>query len=157
MKTSHIFLLLFLPVLWLLPEGCAPALVKPELDLKEISLVGMSFTSMTLGFKVKVQNPNPVGTTLESLSYHLKLNGIEIGTGTLAGAVSLPANGSAEVVLPFTASFSGMTQSVQLLLGQENASYELSGNAVLSILLMKKEFPFQSSGTVPINRSGFHH
>ena len=137
--------------------SCAPALVKPDFSVQDIELTGVSFSSIDLTFKVKIINPNPMGVNVEKLSYHVGLNDVELGSGELLKPVFLNASDSQVVALPFSSSLIGMSKVAKLLLGEDAINYELNGTVILSKFLVKQEFPFSSKGTVPIDRSTFHH
>ncbi len=137
--------------------SCAPALVKPDFSVQEIELTGVSFFSIDLAFKVKVINPNPMGVKVEKLSYHVGLNDVELGSGELLKPVILNAFASQVITLPFSSYFTEISKVTKLLLGENAINYELTGKIVLSKFWAKQEFPFSSKGTVPVNRSTFHH
>jgi LEA14-like dessication related protein len=137
--------------------SCAPALVKPDLTLESVELAGVSFSAVDLAFKIKVANPNPVGVHIEELSYSLVLNKIPLGSGQLTRAVYLNALESQTVTLPFSASIKGISGALKLLLGETESDYELTGKIILSKFFTKKEFSFSTTGSVPIDRSTFHH
>lgn len=137
--------------------SCAPSLIKPDLSLQEIELTGVSFSSMDLAFIVKVKNPNPVGVKIEKLIYQLDLNEVSLGSGELSAPLLIKASGSQTVTLPFSTSFNGISNLVKMILGENELRYQLRGKAVLSKFWKKEEFPFDSKGVVPMNRSTFHH
>jgi LEA14-like dessication related protein len=155
-KMNRFFSLIVLLSLFLL-GNCTPSLIKPDLSLQEIELTGVSFSSMDLAFIVKVKNPNPVGVNIEKLSYQLDLNDISLGSGELPAPISLKASGTEMVTLPFSTSFNGISNLVKMILGENELRYQLRGKAVLSKFWKKEEFPFDSKGVVPLNRSTFHH
>ncbi|MHB8483191.1 MAG: LEA/WHy family protein [Nitrospiria bacterium] len=137
--------------------SCAPSLINPDCSVEEVELTGVSFSAMDLAFKVKIINPNPVGVKVEKLLYHFELNHIELGSGELLKPVYLNASDFQEITIPFSASFMGMSQTLKLLLGENDINYGLTGKVILSKFLIKQEFPFSSKGIVSINRSTFHH
>ena len=149
------FTLVFFSLLIL--TGCVPALTRPDFSLQEVELTGVSFSSMDLTFLVKVKNPNPVGVTIEKLTYQLDLGDASLGAGETSSPISLKGAGSEEVPLPFSVSLGGMTHLLRSILGEQEISYRLTGKVVLSKFWFKKEFPFEDKGIVPINRSTFHH
>ncbi len=153
---NRFFSLLVLLSLFLL-GSCVPALIKPDLSLQEIELTGVSFSSMDLAFIVKVKNPNSVGVKIEKLSYQLDLNDISLGAGELSAPIFLKASGIETIPLPFSTSFNGISNLVKMILGENEVNYQLRGKVVLSKFWIKQEFPLDSKGVVPLNRSTFHH
>jgi LEA14-like dessication related protein len=153
---NRFFSLLVLLNLFLL-GSCAPSLIKPDLSLQEIELTGVSFSSMDLAFIVKIKNPNPVGVKIEKLNYQLDLNDVSLGSGELLAPIFLKASGTGTVTLPFSTSFNGISNLVKMILGENEVHYQLRGKAVLSKFWKKQEFPFDTKGIVPLNRSTFRH
>lgn len=62
----------FLPILvisGLLAAGCSTSALMPEVEVEGAAITSLSPTDLTLDVIVSVDNPNPVGITLESLSF----------------------------------------------------------------------------------------
>ncbi|MBI1822662.1 MAG: LEA type 2 family protein [Nitrospirae bacterium] len=137
--------------------GCSPNLIKPDLALQEIELTGVSFSSIDLAFLIKVTNPNSVGVTVDKLNYRLELNEETLGAGELITPISLKESGSEVVTLPFSTSINGLSHLLRTILGESDVNYKLTGKVVLSKFWTKREFPFESKGMVPLNRTTFHH
>jgi len=63
------FFLLLLVVFGLLVSGCSSSPRMPEVKVEGATITSFSLTDLTLDVILSVDNPNPVGITLESLSF----------------------------------------------------------------------------------------
>jgi len=63
------FFLLVLVISGLLVAGCSSSARMPEVEVEGANLTSISLTGLTLDVILSVDNPNPVGITLESLSF----------------------------------------------------------------------------------------
>ena len=63
------FFLLLLVVFGLLVSGCSSSPRIPEVKVEGATITSFSLTDLTLEVILSVDNPNPVGITLESLSF----------------------------------------------------------------------------------------
>jgi LEA14-like dessication related protein len=61
--------LLLLIVFGLLVSGCSSSARMPEVKVEGATITSFSLTELTLDVILSVDNPNPVGITLESLSF----------------------------------------------------------------------------------------
>lgn len=61
--------LIILVISGLLASGCSTSALKPEVNVEGATLTSFSLTDLTLEVILSVDNPNPVGITLESLSF----------------------------------------------------------------------------------------
>ena len=67
-KTFSVFILI-LVISGLLVSGCSTKALMPEVKVEGANLTSLSLTDLTLDVILSVDNPNPVGITLESLSF----------------------------------------------------------------------------------------
>ena len=148
--------LLFL-IITLVIGACSPKIVRPDLVLQEVALTGVSFSSIDLGFIVKITNPNSTGVKIEELIYQLDLNGVSIGSGEISKPITIEASQSQLVTLPFSTQITGISQLFKMILGENEVNYKIRGEVVLSKFWIKHKFSFENAGVVPLNRSTFHH
>jgi LEA14-like dessication related protein len=67
-RTFSVFLLI-LVISGLLVSGCSTKALMPEVKVVGANLTSLSLTDLTLDVLLSVDNPNPVGITLKSLSF----------------------------------------------------------------------------------------
>ena len=99
MKTKYRIILLVFGLTTLL-SGCASSLENwiksPTVELTEVELVGLDFSSQTFLLSFDVSNPNGIALPIKSVSYGVKLNGQSFARGETASAFSVPANGASQ-------------------------------------------------------------
>ncbi len=61
--------ILILVISGLLVSGCSTKALVPEVTVQGANLTSLSLTALTLDVILSVDNPNPVGITLESLTF----------------------------------------------------------------------------------------
>ncbi len=98
-----------------------------------VSLIGVVPTSVTLDRQVfdltlRFSNPNSIPIPIVGGEASLSLNGLNVATGSLADAVTLPSGGTTDATFSVTTSFGrGVGLAAELLAnGTASARYELS-------------------------------
>ena len=79
-----------------LPEGLVTA---PRVQLSNVQIVGLGFTSQTFLLSFDVANPNPFSLPVRSVSYGVKLDGQRFASGETQSEFTVPADGSAEFAI----------------------------------------------------------
>src|SRR5439155_17477235 len=92
--------------------GCATlqqllgmAIQTPTLTFKSASLADVSLTAATVNLAYQLDNPNPFGLTLASVDYAFFVEGRQVVAGRPPAGLTVPASGSAEIVLPANVRF----------------------------------------------------
>jgi LEA14-like dessication related protein len=149
MKQWWIRLLTALAIVTL--SGCAvleKQVRKPEVSLADVRVTGMSLSSAQLAFDVEVKNPNPLGISLQGLSYALALQEKPLFNGTLQNRLSIGANATSRVTLPFNLRYEDLFGSLTALRDQHELHYTISGEADFGLFRL----PYSKSGTLPLPR-----
>lgn len=135
---------IFLIVLSL--TGCKamePFFSKPTASFDKMTIQEMSLFDATLLFTFTVNNPNPLGVTVQKGTYDLNIEGASAASGTIDKQIRLEPGGSGLVELPVHVSFMDFFSSVMALARQDEAAYTLSG----SFDVMGFDIPYETSGT----------
>lgn len=106
----------------------------------------MSLNEATAVFYFDVNNPNPVGGTLNRLTYDLAVNQKSIASGTADKGLMIPANGLKTVELPVSINYFDIIDSVTDLIEKKKIAYDLTG----TFNLMGFDLPYETSGTFPL-------
>ena len=69
MHKTFSVLILILVISGLLVSGCSTKALMPEVKVEGANLTSLSLTDLTLDVILSVDNPNPAGITLESLTF----------------------------------------------------------------------------------------
>ncbi len=129
--------------------GCAALqqlVQKPVVTLQKTDVTDLSFTEGTILFGFNVTNPNPIGVTVQKVSYQLDLNGKKFIQGVLNKGITVKASGTAPFELPITIRFMEFYQSVQDLLKSERVAYDLAGTLSIGPF----EVPYKTGGSLPV-------
>jgi len=69
------------------------AISMPEVELRDIEVVGLGFKAQTFLLSFEISNPNPFPLPVNHISYGLKLDGQRFASGDTPCGISIPANG----------------------------------------------------------------
>ncbi len=119
---------------------------KPIVEFDSMSLRDMSLFEGTAVFKFEVTNPNPIGLTLNSLSYNLKIDDGDFVKGVLDKDLTLAAKDSNHIELPITIKYLDFFDSVSELIKKDHVTYDLSG----IFEFFGFDIPYHKSGDIQI-------
>lgn len=149
MQRRFVYPSLFIIFLLQMFFGCAPArlLTQPEWRLSGIRIDRIDLSGASLGLAVQMTNPNPIGITVQHLSYRFYLRDVEIASGEKTTPFELPRHGSVEIVLPVEVRLKQARELAPLLRkAPEEIDYRMEGEATLRAMGMEKRFPLHPSG-----------
>ncbi len=149
MKKSCVSILLLSSLSLLCVAGCQtiePFFQKPTVTFNTIKVKDMSLFNATAVFHFDVSNPNPVGGTLQDLTYDLTVNQKSIARGTADKGLHIPAKGSKTVELPVFINYFDIIESLTELITKNEIAYDLSG----TFNLMGFNMPYHTSGKLPL-------
>jgi LEA14-like dessication related protein len=119
---------------------------KPTVSYESMEIRNMSLFEGTIAFNFIVKNPNPIGMSLDKLSYNLKIDGKEFVKGVLDKGVNLKAGGSDRVEIPITVNYLDLAGSLSSFLKKDSLSYDLSG----AFEIMGFGIPFNTQGNLAV-------
>ena len=70
------------------------AISMPEVELRDIEVVGLGFNAQTFLLSFEIRNPNAFPLPVNHISYGLKLDGQRFASGETPFGISVPAYGS---------------------------------------------------------------
>ncbi len=129
--------------------ACTPArlLSKPEWRLQGIRIDRIDLGGASLGLALRIINPNPVGVTVQHLTYQFYLHEVKIAEGEMTTPFELPRHGSIDVVLPVQMSFKQARELAPLLRKEpEEIDYRLEGGITLRAMGTEKHFQLHHAG-----------
>lgn len=129
--------------------GCtAPQLARPTIAVDGIALENVSLSAIDLSVRLTVSNPNPVGATLENVSFDLYfLDGGEqkfLAHGERTGFDIRP-EGDTTVTIPVRVNNLRLVQTVLALLRDGAVTFRVSGSATV-------DFGVTAFEDIPFNR-----
>jgi len=119
---------------------------EPEVTMTGVDVNGISMEGIELDLLVDVENPNDFGADIGELEYSIYLDGLKVATGLQEEAVSVPANSTVEVGVPFTIVWKGVDKGLRKLLDGEEHDWRIKGSVELSKGPLSRSFSFSESG-----------
>ncbi len=144
-KTTFLFILILISHL----TSCAilkEFVKEPSVSLEDISYQPNSLFEGTALFYINVTNPNPIGTKINHVIYHLEINDEELVKNEDKSIIDLGANSTHKLELPVTFNYLDIFKTVQDLFGAEEFKYKLYGTIGVGPLAI----PFERQGMLPI-------
>ncbi|MCE5298679.1 MAG: LEA type 2 family protein [Methanoregulaceae archaeon] len=134
-------------------SGCGLLLKDPEISVKGLSLSSASMSSLGLDVRVGVENRNPVGITLKSLSFDIYYKDGEewvfLSHGEQQGIVI--QSGSNEIDIPVQVRNTGIIGSLAKLIMKGEVTLQIRGVASPEIFGISRGVPFTETRTIPLS------
>lgn len=130
-------------------SGCAAFrdfLQKPVVEFDSMEMTNLSLFQSTPIFKFKVANPNPVGMKIKKFEYDFKVNDKKFVKGVTEQGVTIGANNSRIVRLPFMIGHLDLFDSIAEFSKTRNVRYDLSGTIGFKYF----SIPYHKSGELDI-------
>jgi LEA14-like dessication related protein len=123
----------------------------PVVTLEGVALKNLSFSTLDLGVSIRVENPNPVGATLESclftVSHRDAGTSQVIATGD-TGSAKIPANAATVLPVSVTSHNAALLGALAAFVAGGKLDLTIEGTAKLKFLTIPKQVPF--SKTIPV-------
>ncbi len=129
----------------------------PQVDLKDVRLVGFGFRNQTFLLSFDVANPNPFALPVRNVEYGVALDGQRFASGQTTGNFTVPAGGEANFSISVDLN---LLQTAPQLLSivrdgaRRDIRYELDGSFGVDIPLMPA-ISYHNSGTLRLNSESF--
>lgn len=156
MKMNRSLLVLATLSLTLL-AGCASlnkflknAFKRPQLTFKTARLANASLSDATVDLVYELNNPNPLGLSLASVSYSFFVEGKQVVAGTPAKGLNIAANGKSELVFPANVKFADIAPVVTTFLNKDTAQYKAQGSVGFNTPIGVISFPLEHEGTFEV-------
>ena len=143
-----------MPVLLLLILGSCASLSdlirKPEVTVRQIKPLAISFQEITLEMELLIENPNPVEINLEGYDYDFLIEGSSFLKGTQNDPLSISANSSSTVKVPLTVNYRELYKSLSSLQEDGESDYTIvTGLHFMLPVLGKQRLELSHEGTLP--------
>ncbi len=137
-----------------LPENIV---AKPEVQLRDVRVVGLGFKNQTFLLSFDIHNPNPYPLPVNHIRYGIRLDGQRFASGQTESDISVPAGGDAEFAISVELDL--LTTAPRLLSivregVRRDIAYELEGELGIDIPLTPP-VSYRSDGSIRLNTSGF--
>lgn len=133
-------------ILSIMTLGC---IKKPAVEVSGIALRDVSLTGTTVDVGLVINNTNPIGATLDKITYDVYLvNGEQVflGHGEKVEKIHIRANGQTTVTMPTEISNTGIISALYLgISGKERPKLKVVGSVSLNLKLFSIEVPFEET------------
>ncbi|KPJ96506.1 MAG: hypothetical protein AMJ53_00525 [Gammaproteobacteria bacterium SG8_11] len=97
-------------------------------------------------FLIHVDNPNPIGLTVQGLNYNLDINNKKLLSGSAQPGTEVPAREGVDLSVPVLIRYEDILDGLQELLQKDTLDYALKGEIDLGFF----KLPYSTSGTIPL-------
>ena len=137
-----------------LPEN---VVASPEVQLRDVQVIGLGFKSQTFLLSFDIHNPNPYPLPVNHISYGVRLDGQRFASGQTESNISVPAGGGAEFAISVELDL--LTTAPPLLSivregVRRDIPYQLEGELGIDIPLTPP-VSYRSDGSIRLDSGGF--
>jgi LEA14-like dessication related protein len=133
-----------------LQQLLASSMQTPTLTFKSATLADVSLGSATVNLNYRLDNPNPFGLSLANVEYAFFVEGHQVVAGRPPQGLTIPASGSADVVLPANVRFADVAPVIETFLTKDVASYRARGSIGVETPIGIVTLPVEQEGTFPV-------
>lgn len=124
----------------------------PTVELSDISIVEISTKHLTIMLHLLVENPNPIGLKVASVTYNLELGGRSLINGQTDGGVDLKAGTVNEVDVTVDMVYSDVLAVYEATKAVDEVPYKITGKITLDTPIGPLPLPYKSEGMMPVIR-----
>ena len=147
--------------LLLVLAGCASlpesVIGKPEVQLRDVQVMGLGFKNQTFLLSFDIHNPNPFPLPVNHISYSVRLDGQRFASGKTPGDISVPASGDTQFAISVELDL--LRTAPQLLSIVRDSvraeiPYELDGQLGIDLPLTPP-VAYRTRGTIRLNSAAY--
>jgi LEA14-like dessication related protein len=143
-------LVVFLVAATVVVAGCSMPLKVPEVTVTGVSPRSVSLTELALDVTLHVDNPNPVGMNLKTLSFDVSFqqgdDWVHLAHGEQDGIALQP--GPNDFIIPVTVQNSALLGSLRGIIQAGEITLKIEGTARPDFRLFAPEVPFSRTMTL---------
>ena len=136
--------------------GCSSmdlVLQEPQITDTTVTITDISFKTISLKADVSLYNPNKVSLDLQRYSYGVLLEGNPLLSGDSPEGISIGAEQTSVVEVPFTMAYEDLFKAYENLEGKDQAAYAFDGDFTFTLPLIGEiNLSSHKEGTVPLVR-----
>jgi len=131
-------------------KGSIPMISRPGIQVTNLEIKNLSFSSADLALHLEFDNPNAFGIKINEFDYGLTINGDQWAQGKSLANTMISEKGSSRLTIPISLNISEIGLSAyRLLSGSEDLNYSLNGTFNLGTT-----HPLLDETDLNVNRSG---
>ena len=108
----------------------------PTARVDSVEISGIDFDSVTILVNVEIDNPNPLGLTLDAYDYRLEAWQSDIVKGRVEDPVSLRPDGRSKLPIPVTMTFTELADAGASLIGADSIPLDIGLGLEIAIPYM---------------------
>ncbi len=151
LKKIHILIILsfIVEVLWASSSGYA--FKNPDIELKQVRILGLDQSAVDLEGTLEIKNPNDLAARFSGYDYQLDVEGQRLTTGNSRQPFQIPALGTVTMAVPATVLFDDLFAVARKGVFARDLVYVLKGTVVLDSFLGKIPLPFSYQDTINLS------
>lgn len=127
----------------------------PEVELRDVEVVGLGFNSQTFLLSFDISNPNPFSLPVSHVSYGIKLGGQRFASGQTPSDISVPASGTSQFAISVDLDLLNTAPRLLSVIrdsARTEIPYELEGQLSVDIPFTPP-VTYRSSGAIQLSSS----
>ncbi|MCU0630301.1 MAG: LEA type 2 family protein [Methanoregulaceae archaeon] len=149
---GYLALLCLMMAVALLFGGCGMLIKDPKVEVKNVALESVDLSNVDLLVTLSIENPNPIGITLKSISFDVYYQKgdewVFISHGERGSFDIKP--GMNEVTVPVSIKTSAIPGAVVGALAKGEITLRIKGTASPDFFGISPEVPFSTTTTIPL-------
>jgi LEA14-like dessication related protein len=134
----------------ILLSGCTAFIIKPEVTVKDIKLVGLDTGGIDLDFYLSVKNTNSFDLKMKSYNYDVKIMALPLAKGASLETHDFYAKSAADLLIPVKISYNDLIEILKRRPNPDAIPYQLHADLTADTTLEEMIIPVNKSGTVYI-------
>jgi len=137
-----------------LPENIVS---KPEVNLRDVQVMGLGFNNQTFLLSFDISNPNPFPLPVNHVSYGVKLDGHRFASGNTPSAINVPASGATQFAISVELDLLNTAPKLLAIIRdgvRGEIPYELEGRLGIDLPLTPS-VSYRTDGAIRLNSGGF--
>ena len=141
--------------------GCASLpedlIARPEVELRDVAVVGLGFNNQTFLLSFAVSNPNPFPLPVKTVSYGIRLDGQTFASGETPSEFSVPAGGDTQFAISVELDLLRTAPQLLTILregSRRDIPYALQGRFGID-LPTTPSVTYRTDGAIRLNEGGF--
>lgn len=137
-----------------LPESL---ISKPQVQLRDVKVVGLGFNNQTFLLSFDIKNPNPFPLPVNHVTYGVKLDGHRFASGKTPSEISVPASGDAQFAISVELDLLSTAPKLLSIIRdgvRGEVPYQLEGQLGLDLPLASS-VSYSTEGAIGLNSGGF--
>jgi len=124
----------------------------PKVSLADLAVTDISSQKLNLLAKLEIDNPNPIGLSLDGLDYNLELAGNSFFSGESNEGLNVKASGKSFAKVPIALKYDDLKKVYDSLKNEDEVPYRLSGQVKLNTPIGSLPIPYDVKGKLPVVR-----